>query len=81
MKKKKSVNEDIKKILSKILKLKTNKIKDTTGIINNSNWDSVNQIAIIVALEKKFKINFSQSEISKLDSYSNIIKVINKKIN
>ena len=81
MKKKKLLNENIKDILSKILRLRTKEIKENTGVVNTPNWDSINQIEIIVALEKKYNIKFSQSEISKLDSYSNILKVLNKKVN
>ena len=81
MKKKKLLNENIKDILSKILRLRTWEIKDNTGVVNTPNWDSINQIEIIVALEKKYKIKFSQSEISKLDNYSNILKILKKKIN
>lgn len=81
MKKKKLLNENIKDILSKILRLRTWEIKDNTGVVNTPNWDSINQIEIIVALEKKYKIKFSQSEISKLDNYSNILKILKKKVN
>ncbi len=81
MKKKKLLNENIKDILSKILRLRIQEIKDNTGVVNTPNWDSINQIEIIVALEKKYKIKFSQSEISKLDNYSNILKILKKKIN
>ena len=80
MKKKKLLNENIKDILSKILRLRIQEIKDNTGVVNTPNWDSINQIEIIVALEKKYKIKFSQSEISKLDNYSNILKILKKKI-
>tara|TARA_Y100000591_G_C21787991_1_gene674919 strand:+ start:135 stop:380 length:246 start_codon:yes stop_codon:yes gene_type:complete len=80
MKKKKLLNENIKDILSKILRLRTQEIKDNTGVVNTPNWDSINQIEIIVALEKKYKIKFSQSEISKLDNYSNILKILKKKV-
>lgn len=81
MKKKKLLNENIKDILSKILRLRTWEIKDNTGVVNTPNWDSINQIEIIVALEKKYKIKFSQSEISKLNNYSNILKILKKKVN
>ena len=81
MKKKKLLNENIKDILSKILRLRTWEIKDNTGVVNTPNWDSINQIEIIVTLKKKYKIKFSQSEISKLNNYSNILKILKKKVN
>ncbi len=81
MKEKKSINSDIQKILSQILKLKIIEINDQTSIFNTTKWDSLTQIQIIIALEKKFKIKFSQTEIFQLNNFMDIKKVLNKKIN
>ena len=81
MKEKKSINSDIQKILSQILKLKIIEINDQTSIFNTTKWDSLTQIQIIIALEKKFQIKFSQTEIFQLNNFMDIKKVLNKKIN
>ena len=57
------------------------KFKDNIGVYNNANWDSMSHLEILLSLEKKFKIKFTQLEISKLDSYLNIIRIIDKKVN
>ena len=38
---------------------------------------SMNHLEIIVSLEKNFNIKFNQNEISKLDCYKSIIKILN----
>ena len=81
MRKKSNIEKDLKNILSKLLKLKKNEITDKTDIYNTTEWDSIIQIELIVKLEEKFKIKFSQSEISKLNSYLNILKILKKKGN
>ncbi len=81
MRKKSNIEKDLKNILSKLLKLKINEITDKTDIYNTTEWDSIIQIELIVKLEEKFKIKFSQSEISKLNSYLNILKILKKKGN
>ena len=42
-------------------------------------WDSINHIQFLIALEKKFKIKFSVSEMLELKSIKDIIKTIKKK--
>ncbi len=81
MKKKTEIDEQVKKILFKVLKISEKKFNENIGAYNNPNWDSMNHLEILLSLEKNFKIKFSQNEISKLDSYTNIIKIIKKKIN
>ena len=44
------------------------------------NWDSIAHLHLIVVLEKKFKINFANSEISKMFSEKSIFNIIKKKI-
>jgi len=81
MKKKIIIEENVKQILFKILKINEKNFKDNIGVYNNANWDSMSHLEILLSLEKKFKIKFTQLEISKLDSYLNIIRIIDKKVN
>ena len=66
MKKKIIIEENVKQILFKILKINEKKFKDNIGVYNNANWDSMSHLEILLSLEKKFKIKFTQLEISKL---------------
>tara|TARA_B100000989_G_scaffold264374_1_gene216756 strand:- start:2293 stop:2538 length:246 start_codon:yes stop_codon:yes gene_type:complete len=81
MKKKADIEEQVKKILLKVLKISDKEFKENIGAYNNPSWDSMNHLEILLSLEKNFNIKFSQNEISKLDSFTNIIKIIERKKN
>ena len=78
----KKIEEIILASLRKILNLKNiddekiKKIKQTNVKI----WDSLNHVNIIVDLEKKFKIRFTDDENLDLDSYKKIFVCIKKKL-
>jgi len=44
-------------------------------------WDSVAHLTLIIELEEEFGINIAQNEIVKLDSISDIIELVSKKLN
>jgi acyl carrier protein len=73
----KEIKKKINKIIKTTLKIKKKNIKLTADTIEN--WDSIAHLHLIVALEKKFKINFSNSEIAKMFSESSIFNIIKKK--
>jgi len=61
-------------IISKVKvnrKLKANQVKE---------WDSLNQINILIAIEKEFKIKFSIKEIQSMNNVGDTIDIIKKKI-
>lgn len=75
----KQIEKNLKIILGKFLNINPNKIDSNTNTDNNSNWDSVVHLNILIEVEKKFKIRFTNKEINELNSYTNYIKYIDKK--
>jgi acyl carrier protein len=73
----KQIKKEINKIIKNTLKIKKKNIKLTAD--NIENWDSIAHLHLIAALEKKFKINFANSEIAKMFSESSILNIIKKK--
>ncbi len=78
---KNKIDSKIKIIISKSLKISQKSIKLNLRASNCKNWDSLNFLTLISNLEKNFKIKFNYKEMIMLDSYKNIIKVLNNKIN
>jgi acyl carrier protein len=72
-----NLKTEIKKIIRNTLKIKNKKINLVAN--NIQNWDSIGHLHLVTALEKKFKINFSNSEISKMLSEDYIFKIIASK--
>ena len=68
-------------ILKKILKLKTKINPKKLNQKNIKEWDSLNHITLLMALQEELKIEFNISEQPKLTSYKNILKFVLKKIN
>jgi acyl carrier protein len=75
--------EKIKKlngIISRILEIDESKISDTMDINNVPSWDSINQMALIVAIEEDFEFELTFDEISEMNSVKKIHEIIAAKI-
>ena len=67
------IEDQVRKILSKILNLSEDELSDDLSRDNISGWDSIAQLSIVFALEEEFNIAFSSDEIfEKLNSLQEI---------
>jgi acyl carrier protein len=66
------------KIFSIVFKIKEKNIKENINFKNQKNWDSLNHVKLIMAVESKFKIKFSPEEHMYLNSFKKIIETVNK---
>ena len=80
-KKEKELKKKIFLIIKNIFKLKKNTKLVKLDQKNIKEWDSLNHITLLMALQEELKIEFSISEQSKLTSFKNILKFTLKKIN
>ena len=55
-------------------------IKDETNAADIEDWDSLAQIRLTVAIEKKFGIKFAFGELQKLNNVGEMLDVIKEKI-
>ena len=74
------MNPKLKKIFIKIFGNKS-KITADSNMNNVKKWDSLNHIKLMFELEKIKKKKFSSSQIIKLTSVKEIIKILNIKKN
>ena len=68
------------KIFDDIFDLKKKKLKKSTNAKDISNWDSINNLKLIIVLEKEFKINFDPDEIVETKNVGELIKSIENKL-
>lgn len=54
-------------------------ISDNTSRTNTSEWDSLQHMQIVFALEEKFGLLFTEEEIPLLDSYGAVVRSLIKK--
>ena len=79
MKSKKKLDKILIKIFKKIFKLKKINLRKL-NYDNMPNWDSLTHMQLVSLIEKKFRININEIEISTITSYNKIIKILKKKI-
>ena len=72
--------EDLKKIISKALNVKINKINDNLNSNKLEEWDSLGQLSIISSLDKKYKGKIDLSKIANMYSYKEIKSFLKKKL-
>lgn len=66
----------VDKVVSKVLRIKPNRIKDSTSPMNAKNWDSFGGILLVTEIEKAFRTKFSMKEILSLKDVGSIKKVL-----
>jgi acyl carrier protein len=72
--------QELKKIISKALNVKLNKINDESNSNKMEEWDSLGQLSIISSLDKKFKGKINLSKIASMYSYKEIKIFLKKKL-
>tara|TARA_B100001057_G_C22757140_1_gene914293 strand:- start:970 stop:1209 length:240 start_codon:yes stop_codon:yes gene_type:complete len=68
---------ELKKIFKKELKIK---IKENNKIYDFVQWDSLGNFNVLLSCEKKFNIKFSNQEFNRVNSFKEILKIVEKKI-
>jgi|TARA_B110000208_G_C11677118_1_gene397356 acyl carrier protein len=69
--------EDFSKLLSEVLDCEITNLKLTSKPKDFDEWDSLNQVFLIVKLESFYKIKFNTSSIQKWTCVGDIINDIN----
>jgi len=67
-----------KKIIARILKIKTSKIDDRLSPESVKNWDSFRGLLLITEIEKVFRIKFSMEEILSIKNIGDIRNILRK---
>ena len=74
------MKDKIKNIMSVVLEVEFDMISDSDDAKSIDNWDSINHMNLIVALEEEFNVLFDDEEIVELTSVKNIYSVLTLKI-
>ena len=70
----------IKEVLSNLLKVKIEELKDDVSLIDSIGVDSTEMVESVIALSKDFGISLSAKEITKFSTINDIEKVIQSKL-
>ena len=75
------MDKKLKKIISKILNISINKITNKFEPKFEKKWDSINNIKILLEVEKYFKIRFQEEDFHKKMNFIELLKQIKIKLN
>ena len=75
-----AIEEQVKQILGDIFDLDPNSIDGATEKTRTANWDSLNHINMVVALEQEFNVSFDLSEIEAMVSFQDIVEIVERKL-
>ena len=73
------MKEKIKEIMAAVFEMNAVDIKDSDDSTTIPNWDSLNQMNLIVALEEEFNVRFEDDEIVELTSFESIENYLKSK--
>ncbi|MBN2088466.1 acyl carrier protein [candidate division KSB1 bacterium] len=73
------MRQEIKKSMAGIFKINENSIPENIEMNKIVNWDSLNHLNLIVALEEKFKVSFEPDEIAEMVNIDKILEMIQRK--
>tara|TARA_B100002051_G_C16470312_1_gene502934 strand:+ start:373 stop:633 length:261 start_codon:yes stop_codon:yes gene_type:complete len=74
------IEKRIKFIMSEVLDLNQDILNDDSSTNNLEEWDSMNHMNLIVALEEEFKCEFDEVDIENMISFKIMKKIIEKKL-
>ena len=71
-------NEKFINILSEILKIETNEIKNDITPDDIENWNSINHLKLVARFEELFNIEIDSEDIAEMDSFGAIQDILKK---
>ena len=72
------MEDTIKSIMAEILEIDAAEIAPNFGPDETSNWDSLNNLKLVTALEAEFDIELTMEDIQKMTDFSHIVSEINR---
>jgi acyl carrier protein len=71
--------EEVDEIVAEVFEIDVHKVTDDLGPDDVEKWDSMGQLALIGAIEAKFRITFEIEEIFEIFTIGDIKKILTKK--
>ncbi len=71
---------EIIEILRDILKLKSFQFTENTAPSEIAEWDSLNHLLFIGAVEKKYSIKFKLNDLLKIKNLGNVAEIVSQKL-
>ena len=73
------MEEKLKKVMAQILKVNAESINADSSPDTIASWDSLQHMNLVLGLEQRFGISFSEDEIMQMMSYEIIVDLLKEK--
>lgn len=70
------MEEKLKKLMAEIFEVHVSDINGTFNPDSTNNWDSLNNLKLITAIESEFNVSFSMEEIQTMTDFQAILSCI-----
>lgn len=74
------MREKIKNVMAVVFEIQPTDIPDSASTSSLENWDSLNHMNLVVALEEEFKVRFSDEEIVEIISLEAVENALSSKL-
>ncbi len=75
----KNMDATLKELMAEIFEVEESEIDDDFNPESTNNWDSLNNLRLITAIETEFNISFTMDEIQSMSDYKTILSLIKSK--
>ena len=72
--------DEMKKIFRDVFEDETLEINNETNAEDIEDWDSLEQINLLIAMEKKFEIKFNINEVTSIQNVGEMLELIEGKV-
>lgn len=69
----------LKELMAEIFEVEESEIDDDFNPESTNNWDSLNNLRLITAIETEFNITFTMDEIQKMVNFKTILSLLKSK--
>ncbi len=70
------MEQKLKAVVAEILGIKSDDVVDELSPENAGNWDSLNHMNIITAVEMEFNLSMSMSDIQSIDNFKSLKSLV-----
>ena len=75
-----AILDELREIMIDVFDIDDIAITSGTTAEDVEEWDSLSHVRLLIAVERKFKIKFSNSEIESLKSVGDLVRVVQAKL-
>ena len=75
-----NIENRLKRIISQLLNIPTDKIQASTHFSKDLNADSTDKVDLIMSVEEEFKISIPDQEAEKIESFKQLMTLVRKKL-